>query len=94
MRFSHSPYKTEKPLHCYRMSGLTYEQLDELKVRVTELLEEPSVKGSGRPREFTLCEALIVTCGYERNNITEEIWAEIFDVSQSTISRCIPSLLR
>jgi hypothetical protein len=74
------------------MSGLTCEQLDELEVRVTELLEEPWVKGSGRPRELTLREALIVACGYERNNITEEIWAEIFDVSQSTISRCITFL--
>jgi hypothetical protein len=68
------------------MSGLTCEQLDELEVRVTELLEEPWVKASGCPRELTLREALIVACGYERNNITEEIWAEIFDVSQSTIA--------
>jgi hypothetical protein len=48
------------------MSGLTCEQLDELEVRVTELLEEPWVKASGRPRELTLLEALIVACGYER----------------------------
>ena len=74
------------------MSGLTDEQLDELEVRVTELLEEPWDKGSGRPRELTLREALIVTCGYERNNIIEDIWAEIFDVSQSTISRYITFL--
>lgn len=65
-RFSHTPSKTEKPLRCYRMSGLTCEQLDELEVRVTELLEEPWVKASGRPRELTLLEALIVACGYER----------------------------
>jgi hypothetical protein len=74
------------------MSGLTCEQLDELEVRVTELLEKPWDKRSGRPRELTLREALIVACGYERNNITEEIWAEIFDVDQSTISRCITLL--
>jgi len=36
-----------------------------------------------------LREALIVASGYVRNNITEEIWAEIFDVDQSTISRYI-----
>jgi hypothetical protein len=40
---------------------------------------------TGRPREMALREALIVACGYSRNNPTEEIWAEIFDVSQSTI---------
>src|ERR1700720_4214934 len=74
------------------MSGLDAEQLDELEELVCELLEKPWDKGNGRLRELTLREALIVTCGYERNNITEEIWAEIFDVSQSTISRCITFL--
>jgi hypothetical protein len=56
------------------MSGLTCEQLDELEERVAELLGEPWDKGFGRPRELTLREALIVTSGYARNNITEEIW--------------------
>jgi len=62
------------------MSGLTCEQLDELEERVAELFTEPWDKGTGRPRELTLREALIVSCGYARSNITEEIWAEIFDV--------------
>lgn len=74
------------------MSGLTSEQIAELEARVAELLEEPWDKGCGRPRELTLLEALIVTCGYARNNITEEIWAEIFDIAQSTISRYITLL--
>lgn len=74
------------------MSGLTCEQLDELEDRVEELLAEPWEKGTGRPRELTLREALIVACGYERNNITEEIWAEFFDVHQTTISRYITDL--
>jgi hypothetical protein len=74
------------------MSGLDAEQLDELEERVAELLEEPWHQGNGRPRELTLREALIVACGYERNNITEDIWAEIFDVDQSTISRYITFL--
>jgi hypothetical protein len=69
------------------MSGLTQEQLDELEECVADLLEKPWDQGTGRPREMALREALIVACGYARNNITEEIWAEIFDVSQSTISR-------
>lgn len=75
-----------------RISGLTEEQLDELEECVAELLEEPWDKGSGRPRELTFRDALIVACGYARNNITEEIWAEIFDVDQSTISRYITFL--
>src|SRR3974377_1900323 len=74
------------------MSGLTCEQLDELKERVEELLAERWDKGFGRPRELTLSEALIVACGYGRNNITEEVWAEIFGVHQATISRYITEL--
>jgi len=61
------------------MSGLGDEQLDELELMVAELLDKPWEKGTGRPRELSLREALIVACGYSRNNITEEIWAEIFD---------------
>jgi hypothetical protein len=32
------------------------------------------------------------TCGYMRQNITEEVWADIFDVAQSTVSPCITLL--
>ena len=49
-------------------------------------------KEEGRPRELTLREALIVTCGYLRQNIIEDVWADIFDVAQSTISRYITFL--
>jgi len=79
-------------LRFYRMSGLTCGQLDELEERVEELLAEPWDKGTGRPKELTLREALIVSCGYTRNNITEEVWADIFDVHQTTISRYITDL--
>ena len=79
-------------MRFYRMSGLTCEQLDELEERVEKLLAGPWDKGFGRPRELTLREALIVACGYGRNNITEEVWAEIFGVHQATISRYITEL--
>ena len=82
----------EKPLRFERMSGLDEEQLGELENRVAGLLEEPWDKGEGRPRELTLREALIVTCGYTRQNIIEDVWADIFDVDQSTISRYITFL--
>ena len=75
-----------------RMSGLDEEQLSELECRVSELLEEPWDKEEGRPRELTLREALVVTCGYMRQNIIEDVWADIFDVAQSTISRYITFL--
>ena len=79
-------------MRFYRMSGLTCEQPDEPEERVAGLLAGPWDKGTGRPRELTLREALIVSCGYARNNITEEIWAEIFGVHQTTISRYIAEL--
>ncbi|MBV9139380.1 MAG: transposase family protein [Pseudonocardiales bacterium] len=75
-----------------RMSGLDAEQLDELERVVGELLEKPWDKGTGRPRELCLRAALVVSCGYMRQNIIEEVWAEIFDVDQSTISRYITFL--
>lgn len=59
------------------MSGLDSTQLDELEQDVSLLLEEPWDKGEGRPREFTLREALIVTCGYLRQNIVEDVWSFI-----------------
>jgi hypothetical protein len=40
---------------------------------VGELLEEPWDKAEGRPRELTLREVLIVTCGYMRQNIIEDV---------------------
>jgi hypothetical protein len=79
-------------LRFERISGLDEEQLDELEYLVKELLEDPWDKGTGRPKELTLLEALIVTCGYKRHNIVEEVWADIFDVDQATISRYITFL--
>ena len=69
------------------MSGLDAEQLDELEYRVNVLLEEPWDKEERRPRELTLREALVATCGYLRQNTIEDVWADIFEVAQSTISR-------
>jgi hypothetical protein len=79
-------------LPSYRISGLTCEQLDELAACAEDFLEEPWDKETGRPKALCLRDALIVTCGYMRNNITEEVWAEIFDVSQWCISRYIKTL--
>jgi len=74
------------------MSGLDSTQLDELEQMVGKFLEEPWDKREGRPRELTFREALIATCGYLRQNIIEDVWAGIFDVAQSTISRYITFL--
>ena len=74
------------------MSGLDSAQLDELEQKVSKLLEEPWDKGEGRPRELTLREALVVASGYLRQNIIEDVWADIFGVAQSTVSRYITFL--
>ena len=71
------------------MSGLDSEQLDELVWRIEDQLEEPWHKGIGRPKDLTLREAAVVACGYMRQNITQEVWAEIFDTSQPVISGII-----
>jgi len=57
------------------MSGLNSEQLDELEDRVAALLENPWESGTGRPKELTLREAIIVSSGYARQNIIEDVWA-------------------
>ena len=72
-----------------RMSGLESEQLDELVQRTEDQLEEPWHKGIGRPKGLSLREAVVVTCGYMGQNITQEVWAEIFDTSQPVISGII-----
>jgi len=72
-----------------RMSGLDSEQLDELVRRIEDQLEEPWHKGIGRPKDLSLREAVVVACGYTRQNITQEVWAEIFDTSQPVISGII-----
>ena len=55
-------------------------------------LKSRGIKSTGRPRELTFREALVITCGYMRQNIIEDVWADIFDVDQSTISRIITFL--
>ncbi len=71
------------------MSGLDPEQLDELVWRIEEQLEEPWHKGIGRPKDLSLREAVVVASGYMRQNIIQEVWAEIFDTSQPVISGII-----
>ena len=82
-------HETEKSLRYDRMSGLDSEQLDELVQRIEEQLEEPWHKGTGRPKDLSLREAVIVASGYTRQNIIQHVWAEIFDTSQSVISQVV-----
>ena len=75
-----------------RTCGLDGEQLDELCARVEDLLEEPWDKPVGRPKALTLCDAVLVALMYERQNITEEVLADFFGVSQGTVSNAVVEL--
>jgi transposase len=71
------------------MSGLDAEQVDELVLRIEVQLGESWDKGIGRPKGVTLREAVVIACGYMRQNIIQEVWAEIFDTSQPVISEIV-----
>jgi hypothetical protein len=70
-----------------RTIGLSNVQFDELLERVDHLITWD--KGIGRPRGLTLAQALKATLMYFKNNITEEVIAELLFVSQGLISQTI-----
>ena len=72
-----------------RTFGLNAEQLDELEARIEDILPEPWDKGVGRPKSLSLREAIMVTLVYKRQNITEEVIADFFGISQGTVSNII-----
>ena len=91
-RFSHNLRSEEKPLRYQRTLGLDAEQLEELHMRIEDILPEPWVKGTGRPKKLTLRQAIAVTLMYNRQNIAEEVIGDIFGVSQSVVSSVITTL--
>ena len=73
-----------------RMSRVDPELRIELVWRIEEQLEEPWHKGIGRPKDLSVPEAVVVASGYMRQNIIQEVWAEIFSsTSQPVISGII-----
>ena len=66
-RFSHDLRSEEKPLRYQRTLGLDAEQLEELLMRIEDILPEPWVKGTGRPKKLTLRQAIAVTLMYNRH---------------------------
>jgi len=76
-------------LRYHRTFGLDAEQIDELEELIEELLAEPWDKGIGRPKSLSLREAIMVTLLYKRQNLIEEVIADLFDVAQSTVSDAI-----
>jgi Helix-turn-helix of DDE superfamily endonuclease len=76
-------------LRYHRTFGLDAEQLDELEELIEELLAKPWDKGIGRPKSLSLREAIMVTLLYTRQNLIEEVIADLFGVAQATVSEII-----
>jgi hypothetical protein len=79
----------EEPLRYHRTFGLDAGQLDELEARIGDILPDPWDKGVGRPKSLSLREAIMVTLLYKRQNMIEEVIADLFGVSQGTVSEII-----
>lgn len=81
-------FQPGEPLRTKRTTGLSAEQFADL----LELLDgriEYWNPPAGRPKELSLAQALKATLMYFKNNITQEVIAELLDVSQPTVSRAI-----
>lgn len=76
-------------MRYHRTFGLDAEQLDELEKLIEDLLTEPWDKGIGRPKSLSLREAIMVTLLYKRQHMIEEVIADLFGVSQGTVSDII-----
>src|SRR5512144_3191165 len=79
----------ERALRLKYTTGLDDDELDELTEQVERLLTEPWNKPTGRPRKLSLRKAVAVTCGYQRQNVIQEVLGEMFGVSQETVSPLI-----
>ncbi len=64
-------------MRYHRTFGLNAEQLDELEVRIEDILSGPWDKGIGRPKSLSLREAIMVTLLYKRQNMVEEVIADL-----------------
>lgn len=76
-----------------RTTGLTLSQMQELIIRVKNALPKPWNKKVGRPKLCGLYRATEIACMYLRQNGTEEFIGDLRDVSQSTVSRIVTTLV-
>jgi len=77
-------------LRSHRTTGLSPEHFTELCRRVSEHIGWSAPKG--RPRALALSAAVKATVMYLRNNLTQEVIAELLEVSQPTVSRAIADI--
>lgn len=76
-----------------RTTGLMGTQMQELVIRVGNALAKPWSKPVGRPKSLGLYRAVEVACMYLRQNGTEEFLGDLRDISQSTVSRIVTTLV-
>jgi hypothetical protein len=80
-------------LRYQRTTGLMATQMQELVIRVENALTKPWNKSVGRPKSLGLYRAVEVACMYLRQNGTEEFLGDLRDISQSTVSRIVATLV-
>ena len=77
-------------MRSHRTTGLSPEHFTELCRRVSRHIGWGAPKG--RPRALALGAAVKATVMYLRNNLTQEVIAELLGVSQPTVSRAIAEI--
>jgi DDE superfamily endonuclease/Helix-turn-helix of DDE superfamily endonuclease len=80
-------------LRYHRTTGLVSSQMHELVRRVHEAFTEPWHKKVGRPKSCGLYHAVEIACMYLRHNGTQEFLGDLRDISQSTVSRIVTTLV-
>jgi len=68
-------------------------QMQELVCRVQGALTEPWNKKTGRPKSCGLYQAVEIACMYIRQSATQEFLGDLRNVSQSTVSRIVTTLI-
>jgi hypothetical protein len=68
-------------------------QMQELVGRVQNALTEPWRKKVGRPKSRGLYHAVEIACMYLRHNGTQEFLGDLRNISQSTVSRIVTTLV-
>ena len=74
-------------MRYHRTTGLSSEQLHDLVELVGQQVTWS--KGRGRPKATSLAKAVVMAVVYLRQNMTQEVLGEFFQVSQATVSRVV-----
>jgi hypothetical protein len=80
-------------LRYQRTTGLQLTQMQELVRRIHGALTEPWNKKTGRPKSCELYRAVEIACMYVRQNVSQEFVGDLRNISQSTVSRIVSTLV-